>query len=519
MAEPQSSAQVKWGPLRNFLWPVHREELKKLLPMLLIFFLISFNYNILRTMKDTLVVTARSSGAEVIPYIKVWMMFPSAVLMTFLYTRLSNRFSREKVFYYIISIFLVYFFFFTFYFFPNQDTLHPHALADRLQTYLPQGLSGFVAMYRNWTFTIFYVMCELWGNIVLFVLCWGFANQVTRLSEAKRFYGLFGFGANLSGIFAGLLSVHVWQMHYNPALPFGNEAWEQGMVILMTLVLISGVAVLISFRWLNQVVLKDPRFFDPNDIKGTEKKKRLSLRENFSLLKNSNYLLSVTGVVLSYNIAINLIEVVWKDQIKQLYPNQADYSIFINQVSTIIGVIATLASILVSGNSLRRYGWTTTAMITPIIIGGTSIAFFSLYFMRDSLEASGFTLLGLSPLALIVFLGALQNILCRGAKYTVFDTTKEMAFVPLPEDEKIKSQAAIDGVCNRLGKSAGSLIQQTLLIFCSTLSASAPFIASILLGIVGLWAMAVKSLGIHFNALSGDATTHLTTKKNEEVIA
>lgn len=61
---------------RAYLWPVHRYELKKLIPMLLIFFLISFDYNILRAMKDPMVVTAESSGAEVIPFIKVWVMFP-----------------------------------------------------------------------------------------------------------------------------------------------------------------------------------------------------------------------------------------------------------------------------------------------------------------------------------------------------------------------------------------------------------------------------------------------------------
>ena len=66
----------KFGRWRNALWPVHRFELKKLIPMLLIFFLVSFDYNVLRILKDTLVVTAKSSGAEVIPFIKVsWRYF------------------------------------------------------------------------------------------------------------------------------------------------------------------------------------------------------------------------------------------------------------------------------------------------------------------------------------------------------------------------------------------------------------------------------------------------------------
>src|SRR5258708_2640488 len=97
------SNEKRFTGIKAILWPVHNYELKKLIPMLLIFFLISFDYNVLRTMKDALVVTAKSSGAEVIPFIKVWVMFPGSVLLTYLFTRLSNRFSREVVIYSILT--------------------------------------------------------------------------------------------------------------------------------------------------------------------------------------------------------------------------------------------------------------------------------------------------------------------------------------------------------------------------------------------------------------------------------
>ena len=44
------SGSPEFGKWRSYLWPIHRYELKKLIPMLLIFFLISFSYNILHTM-------------------------------------------------------------------------------------------------------------------------------------------------------------------------------------------------------------------------------------------------------------------------------------------------------------------------------------------------------------------------------------------------------------------------------------------------------------------------------------
>ena len=203
--------ELNFGRWRTFLWPVHNYELIKLIPMLVIFFLISLDYNIIRTLKDTLVVTAKGSGAEVIPFIKVWAMFPTAILMTYLFTHLSNRFSREAVIYTMFSFFLIFFFLFTFILYPNREAIHPETSADFLQSVLPSGCKGLIAMYRNWSCTLFYVMAEMWGNIVLFVLFWGFANQCTRLSEAKRFYGLFGIGANISGVAAGQISVWLYR--------------------------------------------------------------------------------------------------------------------------------------------------------------------------------------------------------------------------------------------------------------------------------------------------------------------
>ncbi len=253
---------------RRYLWPVHTYELKKLIPMLLIFFFISFDYNVLRTLKDSLLVTAKSSGAEVIPFVKVWAMFPGAVIMTILFTWLSNRFSRETVFYIIISIFLIYFTIFTFVLYPIRDSIHPHALADQLTTILPPGYKGLIAMFRYWTFTLFYVMSELWSSTVLSVLFWGFANHVTKISEAKRFYGLFGVGANFSGIFAGQASVFCCNYtRQGGQLPIGEDPWHQSLILMVSLILLAGVSALFLFRWLETRVLTNKMYYDSSMTK------------------------------------------------------------------------------------------------------------------------------------------------------------------------------------------------------------------------------------------------------------
>ncbi len=487
------------GAVRNLIWPIHNHEHKKFIPMLMMFFFISFDYNILRTMKDTLVVTAKNSGAEVIPFIKVWAMFPGAVLMTFVFTWLSNRMSKERVFYLLMSFFLLYFALFVFYLFPNHESLHFNASAEYLREILPGGFKGMITMFQNWTFTLFYVMSELWGNIILIVLFWGFVNQITKLDEAKRFYGLFGLGANISGIISGQVSVYLSRKAFNPDLPFGNTPWEQSLFMLVALVLLGGIATLVLFYWINKNVLTDERFICTKTAREEKALKgKLSLKDSFAHLLKSPYLLYIAIIVIGYNITINLCEVLWKDQIRILYPSPSDYNLYTNQVSTWVGVIATISALFVSGNAIRRCGWTFTALITPFVLLITSVLFFGLLFSRSYLEMGHMMIMGMTPLSLIVFVGAFQNVLSRGAKYTVFDATKEMAFVPLSTECKIKGKAAIDGVCNRLGKSGGSVIHQGLLIIFSSFAITAPYVAGILLVIIGAWMGAVRLLGKSF---------------------
>lgn len=503
MSAPTSPQQPKFSRWRTALWPVQRYELKKLIPMLLIFFLVSFDYNVLRLMKDTLVVTAKSSGAEVIPFIKVWVMFPSALLLTFIFTRLSNRLQREKVFYLMLSIFLGYFIIFVTILYPSRDYLHPHQTADALQAYLPGGFKGFVAMYRNWTFTTFYVMAELWSNIILSMLFWGFANQVTRLGEAKRFYGLFGIGANFSGVAAAQASLSISYLGFNPMLPFGSTPWEQQMFLLIGLVLLAGVGAMLIFRWFNKAVLTDSRFSDSDTMQDEAPvRAKLSMRESFSFLLSSRYMIYLALIVLSYNLVINLVEVVWKDQVRELHPIAEDYQNYMSHVTLITGVLATLAALFISGNSIRKCGWTFTALLTPVILFITSIGFFGFFFAKGSLDDVIVQFFGLTPLAIVAFFGSAQNIMSRAAKYTVFDATKEMAFVPLSMADQLKGKPAVDGVCSRLGKSGGSVIHQGLLISFITITNCAPFVAGFLFVTIFIWMMAVKSLGKCFNALT-----------------
>lgn len=494
------SLAKEFGLVRSFIWPIYRHEARKVIPMLLMLFLICFNYSILRCMKDTVVVTA--SGAEVIPFIKVWALLPMAVLLTYGFTVLTNRFSQEQVVYIVISGFLLFYAFFAFILYPLKDSIHPNQLAERLEVALPSGFYGLIEMFRYWSFTLFYVLAELWSSIVLTVLFWGFANEITKVHEAKRFYAIMSIGSNIAAILAGQVANYFSSgMHIMPWVPSGISEWEQTVMMLMMIIIISGISVMFIFRWMNRNVLNDPSFDDLHLANfERRKKKRLSVRESFTYLSNSKYLVCIAVLVVSYNLVINLVEVVWKDQLRELYPDPSAYNTYMNNLTSAIGIVSTLTAFFMA-RIIGRFGWTTTALVTPTIMLVTSMGFFSFMFFQDTLSPIAMGIFGTTPLAIAVFFGAAQNCLSKAAKYSVFDTTKEMSFIPLDHDVKLKGKAAIDGVGSRFGKSGGSIIHQGLLMVFGTLAYSTPYVAAILMAVIAGWMAAVKSLGIQFKEI------------------
>lgn len=489
-----------FSKLRSFLWPIHARELRKFVPMFLIFFLICFSYSILRATKDTLVVTA--SGAEALPFLKVWGILPMALLFTFIFTRLSNWLTRERVFYAMIGIFLSFFLVFTFFLFPNQEMLHPIATADRLQDILPQGFSGLIALFRNWTFTVFYIMSEMWSTMIMTVLFWGFANEVTSVKDAKRYYVILGLGANLATILSGQVSCSISNFIYIPSLPFGTDAWGQSVFILNGIVIISGLLCMGLFRWLHKQGLG----YQTATASSPATKIKMGIRKNFKYLAKSKYLIYIALVVLMFNISLTLIEVVWKDQVKTLYPNQLDFQGYMGKVMMGIGIVATMGA-FISGGIMRRFSWTTSALIPPIISLVTGLGFFAFLLLQNTSLAPMAVMMGSTPLAIGVFFGSLQNCLVRASKYTLFDATKELSFIPLSKESRMKGKSAIDGLGSRVGKSGASVIHQGLIMTFGTITISAPYVGIILLFVIGGWIIATRQLGKEFSLLTSRQQT------------
>jgi AAA family ATP:ADP antiporter len=501
---PAQPSEPVFGKWRRVFWPIYSYELKKIIPMLVMFFFISLIYSLLRNTKDTLIVTAAGGGAELIPFLKVYGVIPASVLFVFIYAKLSNSISSKNLFVLAIVPFFVFFLIF-FLLYQVKDAIEPWALAARLQNHIPRGLMPMVALFRHWVLSLFYIMSELWGSIALSLLFWGFANNITRVEEAKRFYPLFGIGANLALIAVKLAN---WVIHYLQGLCLNYLAmdpWAAYILILLAVVLVSMSFIIFIFLWMNKVVLTDPRFCPegaPRAEGPPKSRPKASLVESVSFLWHNKPLKYIAVLVIAYGVAINLIEVTWKSYLGLQYPHPSDYQDYMVNFSMATGFVTVFLMLFVSSNLIRGLGWTVAALVTPVVLLVTGAGFFG-FILGHQFFGSWFQVASMTPLGMGVLFGTIQNVMSKASKYSLFDPTKEMAYIPLDMEAKVKGKAAIDVVGARFGKAAGSLLQQVLIGVFGSLQAVTGQIAVLLFGIIGIWIWADLGLGREFARMTG----------------
>ncbi|MEM7588843.1 MAG: Npt1/Npt2 family nucleotide transporter [Myxococcota bacterium] len=498
MAQSEKTDTIKAGGFREFFWPIYGSEHKVFLPMSAMIALILFNYTIARKTKDALVIS--SSGAETLVFLKTWVVLPSAFMFFLIYTKLNNVLSKNNVFYAIIGGFIIFFALFAWVLYPNRELIHPTTSADWLNSVLPQGLSGLVAVYRYWSFSMFYTMSELWGSAVAALMFWQFANSITPVKNAKRFYAHFYIVANIFVTFSGPVAIYFSKM--NPHLP-QEERWGITLHYLCGTLFVCGLLVMFLYYYTNRFIVPTLDLSEVGTGKPKKKKPKLSVGESISFLMRSKYLGLLAILVASYGISINLFETQWKHQAKLQYPTANEFSAFYGMYTTLLGVF-TIVVLFIGSAMTRKLGWKKAALATPITIGTIGFIFFlCIVFPEAVAPFAGF--FGVSAVMVGVVLGTIGNILNKSIKYSLFDPTKEMAYIPLDDESKSKGKAAVDVVGGRFGKSGGALLQQVMLVTIGPIGIIAPYAGVCLMIIVAIWAFAVLKLHKEFSKLSQEA--------------
>ncbi len=154
-------------------------------------------------------------------------------------------------------------------------------------------------------------------------------------------------------------------------------------------------------------------------------------------------------------------------------------------------------------------GWNAAAMTTPLFMGVAGGGFFLMSLAANN----GISVMGMDPMAMAyagVFAGALTQIVARSAKFSLFDSSKEMVWIEMSKEEKSKGKAAVDLLGSQIGKSGGAWVTQIAVLASGSIASALPYIAAVYLSVCAAWLGAVGTLGTLLKAYEDEKRAAVT---------
>lgn len=430
--------------------------------------LINVNYSILRSLRNTLVVSCTEAGAELIPAIQLWGLLPLTFLLVYVISLFMRKYSQGKVFFLVTLLFLGFFNIHAFFIYPFQN--HLEAAITPPEFLKP--LSSLYLLCKHWASGSYFIAAELWKVAILSLLFFGFLNRSLSLKEAKGMYSPLLLGGSIGGLLAGPITVIAAKISYYVLKPFGYTKWHATYLVLTIIMTIVGLVIMGLFSILkNRVTLQEEKLQDT--------KTKISFKDSLLTFMKNRYLFSLGVVVIADYIAYFLFEVFFLDLLKKAYPDPNRYCEFNGQLTFWTSMLTLVSALFITPVLLLKRTWKTAALVTPSAIG-LSIIFFSMVLGAGkpwmlNLSRS----LGLSPTKIAILFGSIQFCICRAMKGTLFDASKELAYFPLSEDLKSKGKLVIDGLASRTGYCLAAGINQSLFSVFGSFQAGIPAAAVI----------------------------------------
>ena len=446
-----------------YLLRIKKGEEKQFFQMALLMFSMLLCQNIIRNIKDSWIVTI--IGAQSISFIKLWLEVPAGALFVFFYTKLCNKANLFWVFRWVILFFIAYFLLFLLVLMPNMQAMQmEQETVNSLVQSFPHA-KWFILLASQWIIVSFYVMGETLPIILFPILFWQIANNTSSIEQSQRFYpSLSFFGqSNLLALsfliqyFRSDNAVINFLIKYMPFLNYTNNLMTKISCLILIVIFLFCVCLLLH------------KLID-NDIRNGANQNyytplKLNIKDTLKLAFSSSYTLRIVCIVLCYSLTINLLEILALEKINLYYLSDTqDVMQFHAKVSGYIGA-ATLIFALFGSHIIAISGWLFAASLTPIIILITGLTFFTGVIFEEHWAYKFKTFYqNKSFLALILVLYAIYAVLCKGVKYSLFDATKEMAYVPLSIELKTKGKAALETFSIKLAKIIGSSVQSIVFI-------------------------------------------------------
>ena len=479
-----------FGKIRSIIWPIHSFELKKFLPMSFLMFTILFVYSAVRDLKDIFIQSyAVSGGAELIAPLKSVFVFPTAILTVFLFSYLVDRYGMKTTFYIVVSSFIIFFILFAFFLFPNASKIHwNEETIEYFRRISPGFLYYVIPCIGNWSYSLFFVLAETWGSVMVSSFFWHFANQVTYESEVNRFYAFYSLFGSIGRLISGKYIEKLSNVN-------DNSAFDQNVRILISIAIFACVCTMLIYYYINMSVISKLKMNNlPKKRSVISPKKKFNFLKSIKLILSSRYLFFILMLSICYGVSINLFEGVLKGHMRDISKSPSNIGKIMGKISQSIALFNIMFT-FISTYILRKFKWKYSVLVTPVILLSLGILFFSLMcstkLQSDMMSAAMFSNFAL-------WVGMAMDSFSKGAKFCLFDTTKGIAYRPLKPEEQAQGQSAVEILGGRGGKGLGAVITMmfTSILFPGSkiLDHVAGFFIIFLLVLV-IWIISCNQLG------------------------
>jgi AAA family ATP:ADP antiporter len=264
---------------------------------------------------------------------------------------------------------------------------------------------------------IFYIWVNCYGIIVP-VQAWTFANRVFDTRQARRLFGLIGSGASAGAIVGGLLARVL--------------VGELGTVNLLLVLagLIAACAVVVNLGW--KVRRRDTSYGS------TTGKTPLAFGDTARLIARDPYLRLIAAMVFIVAIVTQWSQFQFSLSAELRFADDPDrLTRFFGGFNFVMGIVALVVQLFVTGPALRQYGVGVTIMLLPVAL------------------AFGSSMILVWPVLWTVLM---TNALDQGLRFSIDKATFELLYLPIPSNIKSNVKGIIDLLVNRLADGVGGVL-------------------------------------------------------------
>jgi len=401
--------------VRPIFGEFEREEFKKFLRMGVIFSFIIGVYWTIRTLKNAIFITLVS--ASQLPYAKTAsLLFLLPVIM--LYTKLLDKYSREKIFYILSTFYGVAALFFGVSF----------ALTQHLDHATIEGWFSWVLMFIGYGF---YLFVESYGSLMP-ALFWAIAADITLPDSAKKGFSLVVAIGQFGGIFGP---------YFINSLPR-----RLGFTTNALSIYLAAAAIFVSLLLVRNFFKKTPSallasYHGSNEEKEEkQQEKEAGFFEGLRLLARHKYLLAMFAVISFPEIISTIFDLHFHSLAAQQYSG-VHLAEYLGTYGSAVNMIAFLCLIFGIGNITRVLGIGTSLFLMPLIYGAAIfgfITFNSLNFLFMLMAGS------------------------KAINYALNGPAIKQLYIPTTHDVRFKSQAWMETFGSRGAKEVGAVFNMLL---------------------------------------------------------